>query len=328
MVSRRDFMTMAGGALGGVLLEGKTLMAAPLRSRGKAVVVSTWNFGAAANEAAWEILRGGGYALDAAEAGARVPEADPAVISVGYGGLPDARGKVTLDACIMDEKGNAGAVTFLEDIMHAISVARLVMEKTPHVMLSGNGARDFALANGFTRENLLTPTARNAWQKWKKEGQGFKPVINIEKEILRNHDTIGLLALDSRGRLCGATTTSGMAFKMHGRVGDSPIAGAGLFVDGRVGGAVATGSGELVMKTLGSFLVVELMRNGLSPAEACKEAVHRIVTSLSGYQEHQIGYLALHISGETGAFSLQPGFEYALRNDEGSLMIQAPSWLP
>ncbi len=321
-------MTMAGGALGGILLEGKPLMAAPLKSQGKAVVVSTWNFGAAANEAAWEILAGGGYALDAAEAGARVPEADPAVISVGYGGLPDARGKVTLDACIMDEKGNAGSVTFLEDIIHAISVARQVMEKTPHVMLSGKGARDFALANGFKRENLLTPTARKAWQKWKKEGGGFKPVINIEKEILRNHDTIGLLALDSRGRLCGATTTSGMAFKMHGRVGDSPIAGAGLFVDGRVGGAVATGSGELVMKTLGSFLVVELMRNGLSPAEACKEAVHRIVTTLTGTQEHQIGYLALHISGETGAFSLQPGFEYALRNDEGSRLVQAPSWLP
>lgn len=321
-------MTMAGGALGGVLLEGKSLMGAPLRNHGKAAVVSTWNFGMAANEAAWEILAHGGYALDAAEAGARVPEADPAVISVGYGGLPDARGKVTLDACIMDEKGNAGSVTFLEDIIHAISVARQVMEKTPHVMLSGKGARDFARANGFKRENLLTPTARNAWKQWKKEGGGFKPVINIEKEILRNHDTIGLLALDRRGRLCGATTTSGMAFKMHGRVGDSPIAGAGLFVDGRVGGAVATGSGELVMKTLGSFLVVELMRNGLSPEEACKEAVHRIVTSLSNYREHQIGYLALHISGETGAFSLQPGFEYALRNEEGSRMVQAPSWLP
>jgi len=292
------------------------------------VVVSTWGFGVSANEAAWEHLAAQGYALDAVEAGARVPEADPAIISVGYGGLPDARGRVTLDACIMDEKGNAGAVACLEEIRHPISVARRVMEKTPHVLLTGKGALDFALSEGFRKEKLLTPAARKAWRQWKQEGARFKPVINIEKEILRNHDTIGLLALDSRGRLCGATTTSGMAFKMNGRVGDSPLPGAGIYVDGRVGGAVATGSGELVMKTLGAFLVVEFMRQGMLPEEACREAVLRITAALEGYQEHQIGYLALDIQGRSGAFSLQPGFEVAHRDSSGSRLWQAPSLLP
>ncbi len=317
-------MTTAG--LGGVALSGSGALARPMES-GKElpVVVSTWNFGMAANEAAWKILEDGGYALDAVEAGARIPEADPAVISVGYGGLPDSQGKVTLDACVMDERGHAGAVACLEHVMHAVSVARQVMEHTPHVMLTGKGAFEFARSRGFRKENLLTPEAREAWKKWKQSGALFKPVINIEKEILRNHDTIGILALDRQGRLCGATTTSGMAFKMHGRVGDSPIPGAGLYVDGRIGGAVATGSGELVMKTLGSFLVVELMRKGLHPADACKEAVERIKTTIPGYQEHQIGYLALDINGRTGAYSLQAGFEYALRSSSENHLVMAPS---
>jgi isoaspartyl peptidase/L-asparaginase-like protein (Ntn-hydrolase superfamily) len=268
-----------------------------------------------ANDAAWIILGAGGYALDAVEAGVRVPEADPEVISVGYGGLPDADGKVTLDACIMDENGRAGSVTFLEHIMHPISVARLVMERTPHVMLSGDGALKFALQNGFKKENLLTPAAKEAWKKWKKTNKGFSPVINIEKETREKHDTIGMLAMDSRGRLCGACTTSGMAFKMHGRVGDSPIVGAGMYVDGKVGGAAATGTGELVMRTLGSFLVVELMRNGLSPGEACREAVNRIRERNPDYRKHQVGFIALNIQGITGAFSIQPGFEYAVRSN-------------
>lgn len=336
------FPVFPGGATGGLLPEGTGGMAHgelpapdgegaalfPANGEGVPVVVSTWGFGVAANEAAWEHLAAQGYALDAVEAGARVPEADPAIISVGYGGLPDARGRVTLDACIMDEKGNAGAVACLEEIRHPISVARRVMEKTPHVLLTGKGALDFALSEGFRKEKLLTPAARKAWRQWKQEGARFKPVINIEKEILRNHDTIGLLALDSRGRLCGATTTSGMAFKMNGRVGDSPLPGAGIYVDGRVGGAVATGSGELVMKTLGAFLVVEFMRQGMLPEEACREAVLRITAALEGYQEHQIGYLALDIQGRSGAFSLQPGFEVAHRDSSGSRLWQAPSLLP
>jgi N4-(beta-N-acetylglucosaminyl)-L-asparaginase len=314
MTTRRNFISTCSSAIAGLTLwQQKIYGMSPVASDQIPVVVSTWNHGLPANEAAWKILEKGGYALDAVEAGVRVPEADPEVISVGYGGLPDEKGKVTLDACIMDEKGRAGSVTFLEHIMHPISVARLVMEKTPHVMLSGRGALEFALRNGFKKENLLTPAAKTAWKKWKKENTGFKPVINIEKEIRENHDTIGMLALDSQGRLCGACTTSGMAFKMHGRVGDSPIIGAGMFADGKVGGAVATGTGELVMKTLGTFLVVELMRNGLTPDAACREAVNRIREKIPDYQKHQIGYVALNLQGQTGAFSIQPGFEYAIR---------------
>jgi isoaspartyl peptidase/L-asparaginase-like protein (Ntn-hydrolase superfamily) len=316
MTSRREFIGRSVTTAAGLsLLPGMAWSGYSPDKNGMPVVISTWNHGMPANAAAWAILEKGGYALDAVEAGVRVPEADPGVISVGYGGLPDAEGKVTLDAAIMDEKGRAGSVTFLEHIKHPISVARKVMETTPHVMLSGKGALKFALQNGFQKENLLTPEARRVWKKWKKSNTGFKPVINIENEIKENHDTIGMLAIDREGRLCGACTTSGMAFKLHGRVGDSPFIGAGMFVDGEVGGAAATGTGELVMKTLGSFLVVELMRNGLSPDAACREAVARIVRKMPDYREHQIGYIALNAKGETGAFAIQPGFEYAIRTN-------------
>lgn len=316
MTTRRNFIIRTAGIIAASsVFPLKNWASFPEQEGDYPIVISTWNHGIPANDEAWKILATGGYALDAVEAGVRVPEADPEVISVGYGGLPDADGKVTLDACIMDENGRAGSVTFLEHIMHPVSVARLVMERTPHVMLSGDGALKFALLNGFKKENLLTPSAKEAWKKWKKTKAGFKPVINIEKEIREKHDTIGMLAIDSRGRLCGACTTSGMAFKMHGRVGDSPIIGAGMYADGKVGGAAATGTGELVMKTLGSFLIVELMRNGLSPGEACREAVDRIRERIPDYQKHQIGYIALNIQGHTGAFSIQPGFEYAIRTN-------------
>jgi isoaspartyl peptidase/L-asparaginase-like protein (Ntn-hydrolase superfamily) len=316
MTTRREFVGQTlKSAVGLTIIPGLSLSSPTTQAGEVPVVISTWNHGIPANDAAWTILGKGGYALDAVEAGVRVPEADPGVISVGYGGLPDADGKVTLDAAIMDEKGRAGSVTFLEHIKHPISVARKVMETTPHVMLSGKGALKFALQNGFQKENLLTPEARKVWKKWKKSNIGFKPVINIENEIKENHDTIGMLAIDREGRLCGACTTSGMAYKMHGRVGDSPVIGAGIYVDGEVGGAAATGTGELVMKTLGSFLVVELMRNGLSPDAACREAVDRIVRKMPDYREHQIGYIALNTKGETGAFAIQPGFEYAIRTN-------------
>src|SRR5699024_6667253 len=190
---------------------------------------------------------------------------DPDERSVGYGGRPDRDGKVTLDACIMDENANIGSVAALEHIKHPISVARAVMEKTPHVMLVGEGALEFALANGFKKENLLTEKSKKEWEEWLKTSE-YKPVVNIE-----NHDTIGMLALDASGNLSGACTTSGMAYKMHGRVGDSPIIGAGLFVDNEVGAATSTGDGEEVIRTVGSHLVVELMRQGNSPQEACEE---------------------------------------------------------
>jgi N4-(beta-N-acetylglucosaminyl)-L-asparaginase len=325
MATRRSFLYKISGAAAGSMLLRTTYARTAGEIREVPVVLSTWNHGLPANAAAWEILGNGGYALDAVEAGVRVTEADPEVITVGYGGLPDASGKVSLDACIMDERGNAGSVSYLQHIMHPISVARLIMERTPHVMLSGKGALDFALKNGFRKENLLTPAARRAWKSWLKTDRTFRPVINIENEEIWNHDTIGMLALDASGRVCGACTTSGMAFKLPGRVGDSPIPGAGLFVDGAVGGAVATGSGELVMKTLGTFLVVELMRQGASPEQACREAVVRISAKIPDYHRHQIGYIALDREGNTGSFAMQPGFDYALRTATQNALVKVDS---
>lgn len=277
---------------------------------GGPIVISTWSHGVPANAAAWEVLKKGGRALDAVEAGVRVPEADPAVTTVGYGGFPDRDGRVTLDACIMDEFSNCGSVAFLEHIMHPISVARLVMEKTPHVMIVGDGALKFALDNGFKKENLLTADAEKHWKEWLKDAD-YKPVINWE-----NHDTIGMVALDGNGNLSGACTTSGMAFKMHGRVGDSPIIGAGLYVDNEVGAATSTGVGEEVIRICGSHLVVELMRQGLTPEDACREAVERIVKKQpQRSKELQVGFLALNKHGEYGAYCLQKGFNYAVKSD-------------
>ena len=324
--SRRSFIAKTTLGIAGVGLSKYTHAGFLVGSGSFSVVISTWRHGLPANEAAWEILSKGGYSLDAVEAGVRVTEADPDVITVGYGGIPDAKGKVTLDACIMNEKGNAGSVAYLQCIKHPISVARLVMEKTPHVMLSGKGAQKFALENGFKKEKLRTKKMRKRWKQWKKEEREFSTKINIENQLEENHDTISMLAIDRDGRLCGACTTSGMAFKMHGRVGDSPIIGAGLFVDGEVGGAAATGSGELVMKTLGSFLVVEFMRNGMSPEDACNAAIERITKKIPDYEEHQIGYIAISKSGEIGAASLQPGFDYAVKTPEISELREADAW--
>jgi len=328
MISRRSFVAKSSLAIAGLSLVKNSVSQSFNQNTGSIpVVISTWNHGLPANEAAWEILEKGGYSLDAVEAGVRVPEGDPEVITVGFGGIPDASGKVTLDACIMDEKGRAGSVACLEHIIHPISVARLVMEKTPHVMLVGKGALEFALDNGFKKENLLTPKMKENWKKWKKEKQEFSTKINIENQVIENHDTIGMLAIDKEGRISGACTTSGMGFKMPGRVGDSPIIGAGLFIDGEIGGAVATGSGELVMKTLGSFLVVELMRNGKTPTEACEEAVKRIAKKIPDYKNHQVGFIALNKSGEYGSFCIQPGFNFALKTDAETQLKDAESWL-
>ncbi len=324
--TRRSFLTKATLGIAGLSLSVKARAKIKSERVNSPVVISTWRHGLQANDAAWEILSAGGYSLDAVEAGVRVVESDPEVITVGYGGIPDASGKVTLDACIMNEKGDAGSVAFLQCIKHPVSVARLVMEQTPHVMLAGKGAQQFALANGFKKEKLLTKEMRRHWKKWKKEEREFSTKINIENQLEENHDTISMLAIDDEGRLCGACTTSGMAFKKHGRVGDSPIIGAGLFVDGEIGGAAATGSGELVMKTLGSFLVVEFMRSGMSPKEACNAAIARIVKTIPDYEEHQIGYIAVNKSGEIGAASLQPGFDYAVKSTITSELREAGAW--
>jgi len=305
----------------------------------KPIVISTWDFGIPANKEAWKVLSSGGKAIDAVEKGVHVPEADPAIQTVGYGGMPDRDGHVTLDACIMDELGNCGSVAGLEHIVHPISVARMVMEKTPHVMLVGDGALQFALENGFKKENLLTPESEKAWKEWLKTAK-YEPVINIENKQYEkaapkklpgnqyNHDTIGMLALDSKGNLSGACTTSGMAFKLHGRVGDSPLIGAGLYVDNEVGGATSTGVGEEVIRNVGSFLVVELMRQGYTPEDACKEAVMRIIKKKPDTAKKiQVGFLALNKKGEYGAYAIQSGFSYAVCTAEkDDLLIQGKSY--
>lgn len=316
MKTRRQFLKTA--SFGGLL--PVTSIFERTRAANKPIVLSTWNFGVAANEAAWKILSKGGSALDAVEAGARVPEGDPTETSVGLGGLPDRDGFVTLDACIMDEKGRCGSVAFLQHIAHPISVARAVMEKTPHVMLAGEGALRFALSNGFKKQKLLTKSSEAAWKEWRKKSD-YKPIINVE-----NHDTIGIIALDSAVNLSGACTTSGLAYKMHGRVGDSPIIGAGLYVDNEVGAAAATGMGEEVIKIVGCHLVVELMRQGNSPQRACELAVERIYKrDPEKAKDIQVGFLALNKLGDTGAYCLHPGFNYARYDDQGNSLVDSQS---
>lgn len=315
---RRKFLKTLGVGTFAVVNTDK--ISATEKTPSNPIVISTWNFGLKANDEAWKILSRDGKAIDAVEQGVRVIESDQEETSVGIGGLPDRDGKVTLDACIMDETGNAGSVCFLQHIENPISVARQVMDKTPHVMLAGEGALKFALDNGFKKKNLLTSKAEKAWKEWLKTAE-YKPIINVE-----NHDTIGMLALDQHGNLSGACTTSGLSFKMHGRVGDSPIIGAGLFVDNEVGAATATGMGEFMMKTLGAFLVVELMRQGASPQEACKDAIDRIVKKYD-YKSMQVGYLALNKKGQTGAFAIHPGFNYAIKSNSQKDLVAAKSVL-
>ena len=281
-------------------------------------LISTWNHGIPANKKGWSIIEAGGTALDAVEQGVMVVEADPDSRSVGLGGLPDREGKVTLDACIMNHLGNAGSVVFLQDIVHAISVARQVMENTPHVILAGKGAKQFAIERGFKPTNLLTEKSKADWEMWLKKSL-YHPVINVE-----NHDTIGMLGLDQSGNLSGACTTSGVAYKMHGRVGDSPIIGSGLFVDNEVGAAAATGMGEEVIKTVGSFLIIELMRQGHSPQEACEEAVRRIVKDKKNVP-FQVGYLAIDKVGNYGAYAIHEGFNFSLTQKGKTRLMDAKS---
>lgn len=294
-----------------------------------AVMVSTWDFGAAANAAGMAARANGGSALDMVEAGGRVAEADETNSSVGYGGLPDRDGRVTLDACVMTWAGDIGAICALEDIVHAVSVARRVMERTPHVMLVGEGARTFALEQGFEPTNLLTPRAEAAWREWLTTAN-YAPQPNSENSDWRsmpggpnNHDTIGLLAIGADQRMAGACTTSGMAFKLRGRVGDSPIIGAGLYVDDEVGGATATGVGEDVVRIAGAHSVVEAMRHGLDPTAACRSVIERLArlrgTKVAG---SQVALLALDKAGRAGAFALQPGFTFAVTDAAGRTRIE------
>jgi len=326
-MKRRNFLKNA--SLTGVgLVVGSTItgcaensedskIAQPASKASLPLVIATWDVKNATAKA-WEVLEAGGNALDAVEQGCMIEEANAEGQSVGKGGLPDRDGNVTLDACIMNKHGDCGSVVYLQNITHAISVARKVMEETPHVMLAGKGAEKYAYELGFKKENLLTEASKKAWEAWKVKSE-YKPIINIE-----NHDTIGMLAIDKNGDISGACTTSGLAYKMAGRVGDSPIIGSGLFVDNEIGAAVATGLGEEVVKTVGSFLVVELMRQGKSPQEACEEAISRIVNKPnSDYKNFQVGYIAVNKQGETGYYSIHQYFSMTKYQDGTNENIQA-----
>ncbi|GAB4255981.1 MAG: N(4)-(beta-N-acetylglucosaminyl)-L-asparaginase [Vicingaceae bacterium] len=321
-MSRRKFLKTGvlgfGGLLFSKIIKSENLEITLNKTVNKPIVISTWNHGFDANKAAWEILSKGGNALDAVEKGVMVTESDANNRSVGLGGLPDRKGIVTLDACIMNHKNECGAVAFLTDFEHPVAIARKVMEDTPHVMLVGEGAYEFALEKGFKKVNLLTPEAKAAWLEWKEKQEQKKPEINNE-----NHDTIGMLAMDVNGNLSGACTTSGWAYKLHGRVGDSPIIGAGLFVDNEVGAACATGLGEAVIRIAGSHTVVELMRQGKSPQEACKSAVERIISKHQNLEGLQVGFLAINTNGEVGAYSVYAGFNYAYHDADIEKMIDA-----
>jgi N4-(beta-N-acetylglucosaminyl)-L-asparaginase len=336
MLNRRNFLQFTSLGAAGVLT---SRLFATERKGFRPIVISTWNEGINANKAAWNILRNKGRALDAVEAGVMVTEASQNCC-VGLGANPDRDGIVTLDACIMDEHGNCGSVGALERIKHPISVARRVMEKTPHVMLVGEGAQKFAIAEGFLLEpQKLSADAERAYKEWLKKSE-YKPVINIENKGHGpfaptklengdwNHDTIGMVALDAMGNLGGSCTTSGMGFKMRGRLGDSPIIGAGLYVDNEVGAATATGLGEEVIKICGTHLVVELMRQGYKPETACRKAVERIANRNKEKAKNvQVGFIAINKKGEYGGFCLQKGFNYAVcYGDETNFMVDAKHW--
>ena len=323
-MNRRNFIRKAGIAGVGlpVITNGLSTDFSGLDGFWKSnpVSVTTWNF-EKANRVAGEMLDQGHKALDAVEQGIRIEESNVDNHTVGKGGAPDRDGNVTLDACIMAPDGDFGSVVFLQNIEHPISVARKVMEETPHTMLAGKGAYQFALDQGFEPQKLLTPEAEARWKNWltKKE---YKPIIKIE-----NHDTIGMLCLDEHGDIAGGCSTSGLAYKMHGRIGDSPIIGSGLFIDNEVGGAVATGLGEEIMKNVSTFLIVELMRSGKSPQEACQLAVERIVRRNSEFRNFQVAFLALNKKGEVGAFCIHPGFMYSRYANRQTKEIRSSSLL-
>jgi N4-(beta-N-acetylglucosaminyl)-L-asparaginase len=340
MINRRKFIASSvlssAAVLSAKIVTGEEI-GDPVK--GKAIVISTWDAGLEANKAAWKVLGTGGRALDAVEQGVMVTEASQNCC-VGLGANPDRDGFVTLDACIMDEFFNCGSVAFLERIKHPVSVARRVMEKTPHVMLVGSGAQQFAIAEGFPlEEQKLSPDAQKTYDEWLKKSE-YKPIINIENKGNHgpsapaklesgdwNHDTIGMVAMDAKGNLSGSCTTSGLGFKMRGRLGDSPIIGAGLFVDNEVGACTATGQGEDVIRIAGSHTVIELMRQGLSPEAACKKAIERIV-KIKGekVKDIQVAFLALNKKGQAGSFAIHKGFSYAVKSNEVEKLISAKSW--
>ena len=327
-MKRSEFIKTLGLGAVGALTSNQLLATGlpPVAGSGaKPLSIGTWPFAEHTTRASLEAMQKGANALDAVELGVKICEADPRERSVGLGGRPDRDGRVTLDACIMDHLGNIGSVAACEHVVHVSSLARAVMERTPHVMLVGDGATQFAKEQGFPLQNLLVPDSEAEWKKWLEKAE-YRPIPNVE-----NHDTIGQLTLDSEGRLAGCCTTSGMAFKMHGRVGDSPIIGAGLYVDGEVGAATATGHGEEVIRTVGSFRVVAAMKSGKSPQRACEDAVREIhklfVRRGKPWADTQIGFIAISARGEVGGYALRPGFSYAVASADGVQVLKAESLL-
>lgn len=330
-MERRHFLHF--GLLSAITAMASRALPAATRKRRGPVVISTWDAGMDANRGAWDVLSRKGAALDAVEKGVMVTEASQNCC-VGLGGNPDRDGFVTLDACIMDHQFNCGGVMYLERIKHPVAVARRVMEKTPHVYLAGDGAQQFAVSEGFPLEPaVLSEPAEDNYRKWKEQSH-YTPAVNRENTENRtgaggefDHDTIAMLALDAGGNLSGSCTTSGMGFKMRGRVGDSPIIGSGLYVDNAVGACAATGQGEDIIRIVGAATVVEYMRSGLTPQQACKKAIARLA-GVKGEKakDIQVAFIALDNKGTVGACALQKGFTYAVRSEDGEELLQADSW--
>lgn len=305
MLSRRQFIThssVAIAVLGAGCQTRRSTKSMTASITQRPLIVSTWPFGKPANEKALATVQSGGSGLDAVVAGIGVAESDLANSSVGAGGLPNADGVVQLDACIMSGPGHqAGGVGAIEDIEHPIAVARAVMEKTPHVLLVGAGATQFALKEGFPKKDLNTPESQAAWREWKAKQTGEK-----------GHDTIAMLVLMPDGNIYGGCSTSGLAYKIPGRVGDSPLIGDGLYVDNEVGAAGSTGVGENVMRYCGSFLVVEYMRRGATPEEACAETILRTARQDPKGIDLGINYIALDKQGRFGAAGVGKGFDFSV----------------
>ena len=301
------------------------------------LMLITWSFGPVGAAAAMPALRAGGSALHAAVNAATAIEADPAIDSVGVGGLPDADGEVSLDACVMTDPKRCGAVMFLRDFPQPTRIARAVMEETIHVTLAGAGAEAFAATHGFERRSLLTDDARRVWERWRDDPRtidrdkyrGWLPPVNVEE--LRGvaegtrlgtgeppHDTVSILTRDRAGTLAGACSTSGMAFKVPGRVGDSPIIGQGLYVDQEAGAAAATGTGEIISGVCGSYLIVELMRRGSTPADAVTETLDRVRRRFDLLPEHQVAFLAMNQRGDWASGALRPGFRHTIADAAGT----------
>jgi isoaspartyl peptidase/L-asparaginase-like protein (Ntn-hydrolase superfamily) len=318
-ISRRNFVRgTALGLLSGEVLPSARGAEAPIRHGEVPLIVSTWPFGQAANEMSRKVLNGGGSILDAVEEGIKVTESDVSNASVGLGGKPNAAGVVQLDACIMYGPGHrAGSVAGLEGIRHPITAARRVMEKTRNVMLVGEGARLFALEEGLESVEVNSRELYEAWQKQRKQApeKGRKAT---------GHDTIALLVLGADGNLAGGCSTSGLAGKLPGRVGDSPIIGSGLYVDNDVGAAGATGLGENIMRYCGSFLVVEYMRQGLDPQAACRETIRRIVRAEAKGSDLSINFVAVDKFGRYGAAGTDKTFRFAVTTSSTSQVLPNP----